>query len=97
MNEVLRAIKIHKTDNVATLLDDVKEGDSIHIKDDEGINEKVRANKDISYGHKTALTDINKGENIIKYGEIIGVANRDIKKGDHVHVHNLSGTRGRVD
>lgn len=47
-------------------------------------------------GHKIALTDIKKGGDIIKYGYPIGHAAEDIKKGDHVHTHNiktnLSGT-----
>ncbi|MBE6786830.1 MAG: altronate dehydratase [Ruminococcaceae bacterium] len=40
-------------------------------------------------GHKYALRDIKKGENIIKYGNPIGHAVEDIKKGDHVHSHNI--------
>ncbi len=40
-------------------------------------------------GHKIALTDINKGENIIKYGYPIGKATRDIRTGEHVHTHNV--------
>lgn len=43
----------------------------------------------IENGHKYALTDIKKGENIIKYGSPIGYAVTDIKKGEHVHSHNL--------
>lgn len=47
-------------------------------------------------GHKTALEDIKAGEQIIKYGYPIGHAVTDIKKGEHVHTHNiktnLSGT-----
>ena len=47
-------------------------------------------------GHKKALRDIKKGENIIKYGYEIGHALEDIKEGEHVHTHNiktnLSGT-----
>lgn len=47
-------------------------------------------------GHKIALGDIKKGENIIKYGYPIGHATEDIHKGNHVHTHNiktnLSGT-----
>ena len=41
-------------------------------------------------GHKYSLCDIAKGEAIIKYGNPIGFATRDIKKGEHVHSHNLS-------
>lgn len=41
-------------------------------------------------GHKYALRDIRAGENIIKYGNPIGHATTDIKKGEHVHSHNLT-------
>lgn len=40
-------------------------------------------------GHKYAKRDIAKGEKIIKYGYPIGKATADIKKGGHVHSHNL--------
>ncbi|MBE7012998.1 MAG: altronate dehydratase [Ruminococcaceae bacterium] len=40
-------------------------------------------------GHKYARRDISKGEDIIKYGFPIGHATCDIKKGDHVHTHNV--------
>jgi altronate hydrolase len=36
-----------------------------------------------------ALTDIPEGEDIIKYGEMIGVATAIIRKGQWVHTHNL--------
>ena len=40
-------------------------------------------------GHKYALTDIACGETITKYGNPIGHATQDIKKGEHVHSHNM--------
>ncbi len=40
-------------------------------------------------GHKYAIRDIKCGENVIKYGNPIGHATEDIKKGEHVHTHNL--------
>ena len=40
-------------------------------------------------GHKYATCDIKCGENIIKYGQPIGHAVTDIKKGEHVHTHNI--------
>ncbi len=40
-------------------------------------------------GHKYALSDIKAGEHIIKYGNSIGHATVDIKKGEHVHTHNV--------
>lgn len=44
---------------------------------------------EIKRGHKIALVDIKKGDEIIKYGHSIGHAIADIKKGDHVHSHNM--------
>ena len=40
-------------------------------------------------GHKYAICDIKKGENVIKYGFPIGHATEDITKGEHVHSHNV--------
>ena len=48
-------------------------------------------------GHKYALRDIAKGEDIIKYGNPIGHATADIKKGEHVHTHNVkTNLKGEV-
>ena len=43
----------------------------------------------IPAGHKYALCDIQKGEYVIKYGEIIGRSTADIAKGEWVHTHNV--------
>jgi len=40
-------------------------------------------------GHKVALRDIAKGERVIKYAQVIGVASVDIEAGAAVHTHNL--------
>lgn len=50
-------------------------------------NDNVKVN--LENGHKYALTDIQKGESIIKYGYPIGTASADIKRGEHIHSHNL--------
>ena len=47
-------------------------------------------------GHKYALRDIAEGENVIKYGMPIGHATCAIKKGEHVHVHNVKTNLGEV-
>ena len=43
---------------------------------------------DVPQAHKVALVDIKENEDIIKYGNPIGHATKDIKKGEHVHVQN---------
>lgn len=40
-------------------------------------------------GHKYAVRDMQKGESIVKYGYPIGIAETDIKAGEHVHTQNL--------
>ncbi|MCI9086041.1 MAG: altronate dehydratase [Clostridia bacterium] len=58
------------------------------IKINERDNVAVQLEGELS-GHKVALRDINKGENIIKYGYPIGYAISDIKQGEHIHTHNI--------
>lgn len=47
----------------------------------------------VPLGHKIAMRDIAKGEQVIKYGTAIGRATQDIRAGQHVHVHNVKGER----
>ena len=53
------------------------------------INRLDNIEVNIADGHKYAVCDIAKGEKVIKYGMPIGHATADIKKGEHVHTHNL--------
>lgn len=53
------------------------------------INKLDNVEVNIENGHKYAVCDIEKGSDVIKYGEAIGIATQDIKKGEHVHTHNL--------
>lgn len=54
------------------------------------INKLDNVEVNLADGHKYALRDITKGENVIKYGNPIGHATADIKAGEHVHTHNLA-------
>ena len=53
------------------------------------INRLDNVEVNLDDGHKYALCDIKTGENIIKYGNPIGHAVSDIKKGEHIHTHNM--------
>lgn len=44
----------------------------------------------IGRGHKVALKPIATGEEVLKYGQVIGVATQDIEPGRLVHLHNLA-------
>ena len=53
------------------------------------IMENDKTINEIPLGHKIALKDFKKGDTILKYGHDIGKVVASIKKGDHVHVHNV--------
>jgi len=53
------------------------------------INKLDNVEVNLEDGHKYAICDIAAGENIIKYGNPIGHATENIKKGEHVHSHNV--------
>lgn len=92
------ALKVNDLDNVATVFsNEAKSGCEIEVRDKRGNSFTMTIFADIPYGHKVALGDIRVGEDIIKYGESLGEATKDITKGDYVHVHNLDSKRGRGD
>jgi len=51
----------------------------------------------IPSGHKIAIRHIDARALIHKYGQMIGRASFAIAPGQHVHVHNVEGVRGRGD
>jgi len=81
---------------VATAVRPLESSDNIGVEIADGAANIVLL-QSIPFGHKFALKDIGRGERIIKYGETIGQATASIKKGEHVHIHNVEGLRGRGD
>lgn len=94
---MINALKISEKDNVVVLIENIKKGDVVDYKDLDGTEKTLTALTDTKIYHKIADRDINKGENIIKYGEHIGVSTKDIKKGEHVHVENTEGQRENLE
>jgi altronate dehydratase small subunit len=90
------AIMIDTKDNVATALRQMEREEFIRIET-EGRVVEVTLSQAIPAGHKFVLTDIDVGEPIIKYGEVIGLAAQRIRKGEHAHIHNIEGQKGRGD
>lgn len=83
-----------KNDHVGVAVEDIElNEDVIGIIMDGGGEVKVKSRAKIPLGHKIALKDIKKGEKVIEYGEVIGAATKDIRKGDHIHIHNLKTLR----
>ena len=75
-------IRLHANDNVLIARGDLTLGQ--HLPD---LDLRVRAQ--VPAGHKIAARAFARGEQVRKYDTVIGVADRDIGPGDHVHSHNL--------
>lgn len=75
-----KLFKINEKDNVAIALEPLKAG---------CCENGVMLLDDIPFGHKVLLRDMKKGEDIIKYANPIGHLLCDVKKGSHIHEHNL--------
>ena len=81
-----RIIRINPADNVAVVLaDEIKAGETLT---EGGVT--VTLKDDMIRGHKVALTDIDQGCDVVKYGYPIGHATSHITAGEHVHSHNLA-------
>ncbi|MFM1653906.1 UxaA family hydrolase [Brevibacillus sp. B_LB10_24] len=88
------AIQIKEIDQVATATDDLYPGDEVIIT---GVTTgtTLQVQERIPVGHKTAITKIDAHTEIYKYGEVIGIATKEILPGQWVHVHNCWGIKAR--
>lgn len=86
---------IHEDDDtVGVAVVDIKAGKQVGGRSLHGkSNPKLKALMNIPLGHKIALRDFKPGDTVIKYGEDIGKVVAPIKKGEHVHVHNVKTKR----
>ena len=82
MTERPRVLRLNPQDNVAIALDDIGAGEAVG---DAG----VKLVQSVMRGHKIAISPITAGQNVLRYGQIIGQATSDIAAGEHVHVQNL--------
>lgn len=83
-------IRLDPRDNVVIALRDLPAGTR-----PDGVPEALPGS--VPRGHKIAAAAIAAGENVYRYGQIIGQAKRDIAPAEHVHVHNLGMAAHRQD
>ena len=84
-------IKLNEKDNVAVVvIETTQKGQDCNawiMENDKTV--KINSIAEIPLGHKIALQDLKEGDTILKYGHDIGKVVKSVKKGDHVHVHNV--------
>jgi hypothetical protein len=84
MSRVIHSIIIDPRDNVATLCQAGRRGDSICAG-----GRMIELRQDCAPGNKVALTHISCGEKVIKYNAVMGTCTQVIQPGEWVHVHNV--------
>jgi altronate hydrolase len=82
VSPVTNVIRLHPTDEVVVACLNIRAGEPI-------AGEDCSAQDAVPSGHKLAVCSIRAGAQVHKYDQIIGVATRDIRPGQHVHEHNL--------
>lgn len=83
-----KCILVDEKDNVVVATEALFDGDKAEYPSGE-----FCAVGNVPVYHKVARKDIACGENVVKYGQVIGKADCDIKMGEHVHVHNVVSIR----
>lgn len=87
---------LNSKDNVATALKQINENEQVTVvSSSKEVISRLQAKQEIPFGHKISLTEIKKGEPVIKFGERIGTASRNISVGEYVHVHNVESDIGK--
>ena len=87
---MFRALQISPLDNIATAMCDIPANmpfDVIRSGCESG--DMITARAFIPFAYKVAVRPIDPGENVLKYGEVIGRATTRIEAGELVHVQNL--------
>jgi altronate dehydratase len=79
------AIQLHPRDNVAIARVPLSIGAALSVG-----GQSIRTRSAIPAGHKVAIKSVAEGENLVRYGQLIGRASRAIEPGDHVHTHNVA-------
>lgn len=77
-------VRIHPKDNVAVAVRPLRPGAALAAG-----AAAVVTRQPVPAGHKIALAPIAAGEEVVKYGYPIGIAQAAIQPGDWVHTHNL--------
>lgn len=92
-DRLVHFLVIDSRDNVAVALQNLEKGDQCKIEIGSEVKEVILL-EDIKFGHKVALKSMSKNESVLKYGEVIGKMDVDVKKGEWIHNHNMSCDRG---
>ena len=93
MSTTVKCRVLDAKDSVGVVLDQTRQGDRLSFELPGTGEQQIIAFEDIPPYHKYALKTLTKGDNVFKYGQVIGRATMNIQVGQHVHSHNLTSIR----
>lgn len=79
-----RLIILSKTDTIAVARCFIPEGETLVVN-----GQSVTLDRAVALGHKIAVTPMQPGQKVLKYGVSIGSVTASIPTGAHVHLHNM--------
>lgn len=91
-----KIVVLNDADNVATSLEALDAGAQVTLT----LGGEVltfNVTDTVPFGHKIAIRAMAAGDEVTKYGEIIGKASCDVSVGQWVHTHNVESARARGD
>ncbi len=91
-----QALCINKKDNVAVALKTLKAGERVLVKTDNELC-GITVINEVPIYHKFAIKNVKQGEKVYKYGEVIGIAVKELQIGEYVHIHNVESLRSVVN
>jgi altronate hydrolase len=78
-------IHLNPADNVAIARVPLSPGQELRVN-----GRSITVEDPVPAGHKIAITAISAGDNVLRYGQVIGRARIRIEPGRHVHSHNIA-------
>jgi altronate hydrolase len=78
-------IHLNAADNIAIARVALSPGQELRVN-----GRSITVEEPVPAGHKVAVEAIAAGENIVRYGQVMGRARMRIEPGRHVHTHNVS-------
>jgi hypothetical protein len=77
-------LQLAPDDNVIVALRKLDRGEAVRVGDRDVIVQDA-----IPFAHKLAISDLDAGQTVRKFGVPIGSTTRAVVAGEHVHVHNI--------
>ncbi|HIT42504.1 MAG TPA: UxaA family hydrolase [Candidatus Caccovicinus merdipullorum] len=84
----INALLMDPKDNVVTCVAQVEAGSQVVYRNGDQLC-CLKAEETIPFCHKIALEDLKKGDEVMKYGELIGKTSCDVAKGHWISHENI--------